>query len=160
MTAGATDTPRVVLDTNAVLDWLVFREPSALALGHAIGQRRWTWCATPAMLDELRWVLARPLAVRWESAQELALTIDLEALATLIEASVPAPGDALVCRDPADQMFIDLALGCPPCWLVSRDKALLALRRRAAARGVVIAPPALWQRAHAARQPAAENDAA
>ena len=36
MTAGATDTPRVVLDTNAVLDWLVFREPSALALGDAI----------------------------------------------------------------------------------------------------------------------------
>ena len=66
MTAGAIDTPRVVLDTNAVLDWLVFREPSALALGDAIRQRRWTWCATPAMLDELRWVLARPLAARWE----------------------------------------------------------------------------------------------
>ena len=76
------------------------------------------------------------------------------------EAAVPAPRDALVCRDPADQMFIDLALGCPPCWLVSRDKALLALRRRATARGVVIAPPALWQREHAARQPAAPSDAA
>ena len=160
MAADASDVRRVVIDTNAVLDWLVFRDPSALALGEAIEQRQWTWCATPAMLDELRWVLARPLAVRWDQAQKHALTIDFEALATLCEAAAPAPRDALVCRDPADQMFIDLALGCPPCWLVTRDKALLGLCRRASARGVVIAPPGLWQREHAAPSPAGLGNAA
>jgi len=160
MTADASDAPRVVIDTNAALDWLVFREPSALALGGAIEQRRWTWCATPTMLDELRWVLARPLAARWNRAQKLALTIDLTALATVIERAVPASRDVLVCRDPTDQMFIDLALGCPPCWLVTRDKALLALRRRATVRGVVIAPAELWRREHAEWQPAAPGDAA
>ena len=159
MAADASDARRVVIDTNAVLDWLVFRDPSAVALGEAIEQRRWTWCATPAMLDELRWILARPLAVRWDQAQKLALTIDFEALAALCEAAVPAPREALVCRDRADQMFIDLALCCPPCWLVTRDKALLGLRRRATALGVVIAPPELWQREHAAPPPAALGSA-
>ena len=33
MTAGATDTPRVVLDTNAVLDWLVFRRTVGAGFG-------------------------------------------------------------------------------------------------------------------------------
>jgi putative PIN family toxin of toxin-antitoxin system len=153
------DARRVVIDTNAVLDWLVFREPAALALGAAIEQRRWTWCATPAMLDELRWVLARPLAARWDQAKELALTIDLRALATLCEPVEAAPRDALVCRDPADQMFIDLALGWPPCWLVTRDKALLSLRHRANARGVVIATPGWWQREHTAPRSATRRDA-
>ncbi|HET9204677.1 MAG TPA: putative toxin-antitoxin system toxin component, PIN family [Burkholderiaceae bacterium] len=156
----ARNAPRVVIDTNAVLDWLVFREASALALGDAVERGRWTWCATHAMLNELRSVLARPLADRWEQAQKLALTIDIEALATLCEAKAPAPRDALVCRDPADQMFIDLALGRTPCWLVTRDKALLALRRRAAARGVVIVPVESWHREHAAPRAAAPGDVA
>ena len=147
MTAAASDLPRVVIDTNAMLDWLVFREPFALALGQAIEQRRWVWSATPAMLAELRAVLARPLAARWESAQEHALTIDIESMARLCEApEPPAPRDAMVCRDPADQMFIDLALRHRPCWLVTRDRALLALRRRAATRDVVIAPVERWHR--------------
>src|SRR5688572_28505911 len=32
--------PRAVIDTNAVLDWLVFAEPAALTLGDAIARRR------------------------------------------------------------------------------------------------------------------------
>jgi uncharacterized protein len=153
MTAAGSNAPRVVIDTNALLDWLVFREPSALALGDAVEQGRWMWCATPATLDELRWILVRPLAMRWQPAQKLALTTDVGALATLRPAApVPAPDGAMVCRDPADQMFIDLALGNRPCWLVTRDKALLALRRRAAARGVVIATPVQWHREHATEQ--------
>ena len=91
--------------------------------------------------------------MRWQPAQKLALTTDVGALATLrATAPVPAAGGTIVCRDPADQMFIDLALGNRPCWLVTRDKALLALRRRAAAQGVVIATPVQWQREHATEQ--------
>jgi putative PIN family toxin of toxin-antitoxin system len=137
--------PRAVIDTNVLLDWLVFRAPEALALGRAIEERRWTWCATPAMLDELRSVLDRPLAERWEAARKLALTSGFERWPMLWPAAGgPMPADIPTCRDPTDQMFIELALACRPCWLVTRDRALLALRRRAAVRDVVIAVPQIW----------------
>ena len=55
----------------------------------------------------------------------------------------PAPDPAPIrCRDPDDQKFIDLALARSAAWLFSRDKALLALARRARSRGVTICPPA------------------
>jgi putative PIN family toxin of toxin-antitoxin system len=141
--------PRVVIDTNAVLDWLVFTEPAALALGDAITRRRCAWCATPAMLGELRAVLNRSLPERWESARKLALTINIDRLLTPATAVAPLVAQRLICRDPADQMFIDLALCCAPAWLVTRDRALLALRRRAAPRGVIVATPEQWQQRHA-----------
>jgi predicted nucleic acid-binding protein len=142
--------PRVVMDTNAVLDWLVFAEPAALALGDAITSRRCAWCATPAMLGELRAVLNRPLAPRWETARKLALTSELDHWVTPhATAGAAAATPRLVCRDPADQMFIDLALCRAPAWLVTRDRALLALRRRAAAQGVIVATPEQWLQRHA-----------
>jgi putative PIN family toxin of toxin-antitoxin system len=137
--------PRVVIDTNAVLDWLVFGQPAALALADAVEQRGWAWCATPAMLAELRAVLAQPLPQRWEEARKLALTKEVEHLVRRMPPTNPMPAmSRLICRDPADQMFIDLALACAPSWLVTHDRALLALRRRAIARGVVIATPEQW----------------
>jgi uncharacterized protein len=143
--AGKAGTPRVVIDTNALLDWLVFGVPAAVRLGQAVAQRQWTWCATPPMLRELRAVLERPLPNRWEPARELALTRDPAPLAVeWPPAMVQPPREALHCRDGADQMFIDLALACSPAWLVTRDRALLALRRRAAQRGVVIGTPEQW----------------
>jgi uncharacterized protein len=141
--------PRLVIDTNAVLDWLVFAEPAALALGDAIASRRCAWCATPAMLDELRAVLNRSLPERWESARKLALTIDLDRLLTPTTPMTPWVAQRLICRDPTDQKFIDLALCCAPTWLVTRDRALLALRRRAAPRGVIVTTPEQWQQRHA-----------
>jgi putative PIN family toxin of toxin-antitoxin system len=141
--------PRVVIDTNAILDWLVFAEPAALALGDAITSRRCAWYATPAMLGELRAVLDRPLAERWESARKLALTIDLDRLLTPQVPAAALATQRLICRDPADQMFIELALCCAPAWLVTRDRALLALRRRAAPQGVIVDTPRQWQQRHA-----------
>jgi putative PIN family toxin of toxin-antitoxin system len=138
---------RVVIDTNAALDWLVFAEPAALALADAVTARRCTWCATPPMLEELRAVLRRPLDERWEAARKRALTIDLDRLATLSPLRAPASlADRMICRDAADQMFIDLALACAPSWLLTRDRALLALRRRAASRGVAVATVQQWLR--------------
>jgi predicted nucleic acid-binding protein len=145
-----TMTPRAVIDTNALLEWLVFRDPAAASLGRAVEQRAWHWCATAAMLDELRLVLDRPLAERWESARKLALTIDVSGMALLRTAEPVAPRHALVCRDRSDQMFIDLAWACRPCWLVTRDRALLALRRRAAPHGIVVGTPQQWSQHPAA----------
>jgi len=135
--------PTAVIDTNAVLDWLVFRDIAAAAMGEAIAAGRLRWLVTPRLLDELRWVLARPLADRWEVARKHALTIDLG----LMGEPCDEPGTSaarLACRDKSDQMFADLALARAPCWLLTRDRALLALRRRGAGFGVRVATPAQW----------------
>jgi predicted nucleic acid-binding protein len=138
------ETARVVLDTNTVLDWLLFGEPFARAVGMAVAERRVTWLTTPRMLAELRAVLTRPLAARWETAREHALTIDVPVMATLCAEPRPAGSGRLICRDRDDQIFIDLALAHRPSTLLTRDRALLALRRRAAARDVVVARASDW----------------
>lgn len=55
-----------------------------------------------------------------------------------------APRARCRCSDPDDQMFVDLAVarGVP---LLSKDRALLALRRPLAALGVAVHPPWPWQ---------------
>ena len=135
---------RVVLDTNTVLEWLVFRDTPACALGAAIARGHLRWLASPRMLAELRAVLSRPLAPRWDDAREHALTIDVSQWAAIC-AEPSIASHPLVCRDPDDQVFIDLAREHSPAILLTRDRALLALRRRAAGFGVVIATAAVWQ---------------
>ena len=61
---------------------------------------------------------------------------------------------ALRCTDPDDQKFVDLALALAPACLISRDRAVLKLARRAALRAVLIRPPAHypdWHRQLGAR---------
>lgn len=51
----------------------------------------------------------------------------------------PAPACAIRCGDPDDQPFIDLAVARRAV-LVSKDKAVLRLRRQMAAIGVTVQP--------------------
>jgi putative PIN family toxin of toxin-antitoxin system len=148
---------RAVIDTNVVLDWLVFGDATVRGLGEAIASHRWVWHASARMLSELRSVLERSLPERWEAARKHALTIDVAAWTTSCAEPAGALPGGLVCRDPDDQMFIDLAVRCSPSWLLTRDRALLALRRRALAVGVVIAAPAQWQRVADPAQAAAAS---
>ena len=133
--------PEVVLDTNVLLDWMVFADPGVTALTTAVRSGALRWVATDAMLDELRHVLGRPpLHSRRPAGLE-------EAIATSCHL-VAAPPDMprrLLCSDPDDQKFIDLALHRGSRWLISRDRALLKLARRASAQGVRVCPPAAWQ---------------
>jgi uncharacterized protein len=135
--------PRVVLDTNTVLDWIVFADEPAVCIGTAVSQRTVDWLASARMLDELRAVLSRPLPPRWEAARAQARMLDVASMVLLCPEPQPGP-NALVCRDPDDQVFIDLAMQHSPALLLTRDRALLDLRRRAAARGVTVATPAAW----------------
>lgn len=141
--SGEPGKPLAVLDTNVVLDWRVFADPGMQRLGAALERGDVRWIATAPMLDELAEVLRRTAFERWKTAAEQALTF-AQGAATLCDAPLPPLAAHPICRDPDDQKFIDLALAAPARWLVTRDKALLALRRPAAARGVTVCTPAAW----------------
>jgi len=134
------EAPAVVLDTNAVLDWLWFADRAMQPLAEAVTSGVCRWLQTAAMRDELHLVVAQRLAPR-PAAQRAAVEAGCARWAHRVEAPPPS---ALACRDPADQLFVDLALAVRARWLVTRDRALLALHRRARAHGTEIVTPAAW----------------
>lgn len=137
-----TGPPPVVLDTQAVLDWLVFDDPGMRALATAIGQGQVRWLVCPAMRRELAEVLARPALSRRAGACELVLARhDQHAQAC---PAAPPAGPGLVCSDADDQIFVDLAVAHGARWLVSRDRAVLRLATALRRRGVVVTRPAEW----------------
>lgn len=147
----ATDAAVVVLDTNVVLDWLVFEDPAFRPLARRLAAGAWTWHATPAMRAELADVLPR---LRWRDN-----LIDCEHVLTFFDRQVrmidspvgPPPQAALrTCRDPDDQKFLDLACHQQARWLFSRDRALLEMARAARPLGVEVLSPAQWLRAYGA----------
>lgn len=130
----------VVLDTNVALDWLLFAQPSVAPLAQAVKGGRLHWVATSAMRDELAHVLGRGLATAWRADPAAVLDAWDRHAAILPEPSVQGPR----CTDADDQKFIDLAVGAGARWLVSRDRAVLKVARRAALSGVsVVTPEAL-----------------
>ncbi|WP_422009925.1 putative toxin-antitoxin system toxin component, PIN family [Roseateles sp.] len=138
---GADPRPAIVVDTQVVMDWLVFNDPRVAPLAAALTSGALRWLVAPAMRDELRHVLSRGVASRY--APDLALIeAQFDAHGQAVDAVEPSP--RLLCRDPDDQKFIDLALALGARWLVSRDKALLALAKRARPRGLAILKPEQW----------------
>ncbi|WP_084267994.1 PIN domain-containing protein [Azohydromonas lata] len=136
--------PSVVLDSNAVLDWLLFGDASMRPLGEAIAAGHCRWIVSGALRGELEHVLARGLRSRPQvDTQPLWLTWD--ALARPVEqpADTPSP-PGLRCTDSDDQKFLALALAHGARWLVSRDRAVLKLRKRARERGLLIVTPTQW----------------
>ena len=131
-----------VLDTNVVLDWLLFRDPRAAVLGAAVegGQLRWLVCAR--MREEFARTLAYPTLGKWQAdSGRLLSTFDQQA--HVLPDPPPAPL-RLRCDDPDDQVFVDLALAGGARWLLSHDKALLRLRRRVPPGGPRICRPSDW----------------
>ncbi len=131
----------VVLDTNVALDWLVFDDAAMRPLGAQIERGAWRWVLSPAMREEFLDVLARPtLALR--VADLPTLLHRFASLAHLVDEPGRGNPAGLVCADPDDQAFIDLALARSVPLLLSRDKALLALAGRARQFGVRVLTPA------------------
>lgn len=137
----------VVLDTNAVLDWQLFADPRASLLWQALAQGRLRWLVSQAMLDELVHVLRRPWDTRWSTQRECLLDRSSWPEARIVQPDL-AVGHSLRCKDPDDQKFLDLALQHRVRWLVTRDRALLDLRRTAARFGLSILPPEQWSPLH------------
>jgi predicted nucleic acid-binding protein len=136
--------PVIVLDTNVVLDWLVFRNPACTPLGSALEMERVRWLASSAMRDELAHVLQRGLGPRWP-VDDGAWQSAWDRYAEPAVPPVPAAHWPR-CTDADDQKFIELAIAASARWLLTRDRALLKLARRSRAYGVEVLTPEQWNR--------------
>jgi predicted nucleic acid-binding protein len=136
------DAPVVVLDTNAVLDWLVFRDPVVEPLIAQLEAGCLYWVACSSMREELVHTLSYRKLQKWSPDPVRALT----AYDRLVKpaAAPPRSVPAMRCADPDDQVFIDLALAHRARWLISKDRAVLKLARRARAWSLSIIPPKQW----------------
>jgi predicted nucleic acid-binding protein len=135
--------PHAVLDTNAVLDWLLFRDHRVQPLAGALEAGALVCMACPAMRTELSDVLARPALARCnrDPARVLA-EFDRHALMRADPLALPAP--PLRPSDPDDQVFVDLALDSGARWLLSHDRALLKLANGARSHGLTVLRPTAW----------------
>ena len=137
----------LILDTNVWMAWLVFADPRLSALIDAIESGEARVIATRSMLDEFADVAARPI-FKLSPDQQASARERLNDTVVLLAA---APDCRLPCSDRDDQVFIDLAVAHRVDWLLSRDKALLRLRKLAARRfGVRIGLPEDWRAAPSA----------
>lgn len=139
---------RLVLDTNVVLDTLVFHDSATRELVAALEARRVQALVCRHTLDELKRVLCysqfrltaserqdvldRYLALG--SPAELPEGFDRDTL--LLPAGFPR------CRDVDDEPFLALAYHARADGLVTKDKALLKLRKKARRFGLTILGPA------------------
>ena len=131
----------IVIDTNIVLDLFVFKDPLAQPLAQALANQTYQWIATAPMRDELERVLDYPtIALRLDAAQ-ISATEVLVRFDAQVQRMDVAPRATLICRDPDDQKFIDLALA-HQAMLLSKDRAVLCMAKRLLA-GRVIARSAI-----------------
>jgi predicted nucleic acid-binding protein len=142
---GPVEQPCIVLDTNVVLDWLYFRDVRCAALADAIDERRVRWIATASMRDEIEHVVARGrLGRRWPEGPA-SVRAGWQRWATMVDASAAAAPFGLRCTDSDDQKFIDLALATRAVALLSADRAVLKLARRAEPYGLAITTVSGWR---------------
>jgi uncharacterized protein len=136
--------PRVVLDTNICLDLLLFRDAGSRALADALAAGRWHAVSRADCRDEWLHVLRYP-QFRVDEAQYGRLVQAFDALMRPWQPVDEVLPELPVCRDPDDQKFLELAWQARASALVSKDKALLKLARRARKRGLfAIVSPQGW----------------
>lgn len=138
-TPAPNDAPIVILDTNALLDWRVFKDPSATPLARALAEGQLRWLASPAMQVEWGHVWPRSVFARWQPDPLLTTTVFEHA-----QMVAEPPRGPLRCTDPDDQVFIDLALHVGASWLLTKDAALLKLAKRARQRDLCILTLQQW----------------
>lgn len=128
----------VVIDTNIWLDLYVFNDISVQGLRQALEAKQLLALRTSAMDVECQNVLIRPHIARHTDADRLAAAMNhWHTVSQLIE---PAAGirSPWTCSDRDDQKFLDLCEQTQTRLLISKDKALLAIARRARQAGVYI----------------------
>jgi putative PIN family toxin of toxin-antitoxin system len=122
--------PSVVLDTNVVLDLLVFDDLMVRPLGSALAAGGVTAWADAHTLRELEYVLGYPTFALDEEARR-EVYARYRSLVRLVSEEPQAPLPPLPrCRDRDDQKFLTLAARAGATWLVSKDKRVLSLADR------------------------------
>ena len=145
-----------MIDTNVVLDLLHFDDAVARPLRLALEAGRVRCVVSPAILDELQRVLAYAefgldaarqavLFARYRALSETAQTVGgctgLPHQGTPNHYGLkPAWNRMPRCSDPDDQKFIELAAAVSAQGLVSKDRAVLKLRRRCAPQFLIMRP--------------------
>ena len=137
-TESAVDGRALVLDTNVVLDLLVFGDPTTALVRELLHAKTLRWIATAAMREELARVLDYPkiaprVAFYGLSTASVLAAFDAQVQLVPIAARIPA-----ICRDADDQQYLDLA-AAHSAVLLSKDQAVLALRKRLLAYGAQVA---------------------
>jgi len=138
---------QLVLDTNVWIDWLVFDDPSVAPLKAAHRAGRIQIVADNDCLAELNSVLAYP-EFGLDDASRKSRLAEVDRCVFRHDSPRPTgPGTLPRCSDPDDQKFLALAFDASADWLLTRDKALLKLNRRAQAAGFRVGSPAQWSAA-------------
>lgn len=128
----------LVLDTNIVLDLLLFADPNTALLRQLLQTGALRWVATAPMRNELERVLAYDhiaprVAFHGLSTASVLAAFDAQVHCVPVAERVPA----VVCRDTDDQPFLDLA-AAHGAVLLSKDRAVVALRKRLRQHGAVV----------------------
>ncbi|MBC7983074.1 MAG: putative toxin-antitoxin system toxin component, PIN family [Candidatus Obscuribacterales bacterium] len=135
---------KLVLDTNVVLDWLVFKDPDAHSLRDGVRAGCVRVVTHALAFDELRRVLSYPqldLAAAMQSEILLeyqtqtsvgAMPDDFSREHLMLPIGFPR------CRDGDDDHFLALAFHAQADALVTRDNTVLSLRARAERFGVKV----------------------
>jgi putative PIN family toxin of toxin-antitoxin system len=135
---------RLLLDTNIVLDCLVFRDPATRPLWAAVESKGVEVLSHPLALEELSRVLAYPQC-RVDEEVQLDIWARYAERTSLIAVpdgfsreNLSLPPEFPRCRDRDDDLFLALAYHSGADALISKDRDLLKLRRKVRKFGVTI----------------------
>ena len=128
-----------VIDTNIVLDLWLFEDPATIPLRAALQSGAISHLATDSMRGELARVLTYPHLMKRMAKSNIQASDVLNRFDKYLLAAEPAAKAACTCKDPDDQKFIDLAVAhATP--LLSKDNAILCMKKRLLQSGVVLNP--------------------
>jgi putative PIN family toxin of toxin-antitoxin system len=119
--------PRVVLDTNILLDLFYFKDKSVVYLLECLKTEQVQGFTCELIWEELVEVLARKpfnqtieeINLIWSNYQHL-----------LTWQAPQKNNSGIKCSDPDDQIFVELAVELAPCYLITKDKDLLVLQKK------------------------------
>jgi putative PIN family toxin of toxin-antitoxin system len=119
--------PRVVLDTNILLDLFYFKDKSVAYLFECLKTEKVQGFTCELIWEEFAEVLARKPFNQTEEEVNLIWSNYQH----LFKWQAPQRNNSgIKCSDPDDQIFVELAVELAPCSLITKDKDLLILHKK------------------------------
>lgn len=135
------DWPALIIDSNVVLNWLFFTDSATVRCITALLSTH-RWVCTEWMQHEAQRVATLPQLAKYANpVATAALAQGFAQFATIVQDNAISPHPALRCRDPDDQAFLDLAAHTQAPLLLTLDRDLLKLQKRAKTFGLIIMQP-------------------